>query len=545
MITEDQSHVIDFLASPSTHGGARVDRIDTHSAIVFLAGDRAYKLKRAVRFDYLDFSTRERRRAMCEAELRLNRRTAPDLYRGVLPVTRERDGALALGGVGDPVDWVVEMHRFPQEALFDQLAAAGHLAIDLMPLLASAIAEFHGAAERRPDHGGRAGMAWVIDGNLEGFATYGSGILDPAACRQLTDTARAELDARGSLLDERRASGFVRQCHGDLHLRNIVLLEGRPTLFDGVEFNDRIACTDVLYDLGFLLMDLWRRRLPRHANAVWNGYLAATADSSGISLLPLFLSCRAAVRAKTSATAARLQPDAGRRDELQELAREYLVMAQGLLRPPRPCLVAIGGFSGTGKSTLALRVAPSVGAVPGAIVVRSDEIRKRLSGVPPLHRLGPEQYSQEMSERVYEAATNRARAAVLEGHSAIVDAVFARPGDRESIERVASDMSVPFVGIWLEAPEAVLIARTEQRRNDPSDANADVIRMQRRQPTGVMTWHRIEASTTPTVVLEYARQYMKRQLGDRLDTNPVHAETSEHREMNDEPARVGVDPVSD
>ena len=361
MLTEDQTDVIEFLAAPSAHGTAPVERIDTHSAIVFLAGERAYKLKRAVRFDYLDFSTVERRRAMCDAEVRLNRRTAPDIYRGVVPITREPGGALALGGSGPPIDWVVEMNRFPQEALFDRLAAAGRLDLELMPPLAAAIAEFHRIAEPRTDHGGKPGMEWVIEGNAVGFAEYGANVLDPLACRRLTEASRAELDHRGALLDERRASGFVRQCHGDLHLRNIVLLDGRPTLFDGVEFNDKIACTDVLYDLAFLLMDLWRRGLPRHANAVWNRYLAETGEFSGLSLLPLFLSCRAAVRAKTSATAARLQPDVRRGNELQALAREYLAMAEGLLNPPRPCLIAIGGFSGTGKSTLALGLAPSVG----------------------------------------------------------------------------------------------------------------------------------------------------------------------------------------
>ena len=170
MITEDQTAVIDFLASPSTHGGASVERIETHTAIVFLAGTRAYKLKRAVQFDYLDFSTPERRRALCDEEVRLNRRTAPALYRGVMAVTRERDGRFALGGSGTPVDWVVEMTRFDQEALFDRLAAAGHLEVELMPPLAAAIAELHTAAERRADHGGKTGMAWVIKGNAAGFA---------------------------------------------------------------------------------------------------------------------------------------------------------------------------------------------------------------------------------------------------------------------------------------------------------------------------------------------------------------------------------------
>jgi predicted kinase len=255
-------------------------------------------------------------------------------------------------------------------------------------------------------------------------------------------------------------------------------------------------------------MDLWRRRLPRHANAVWNGYLGETGDLSGVSLLPLFLSCRAAVRAKTSSTAARLQPDARRRDELQEQAREYLTMAQDFLRAPRPSLVAIGGFSGSGKSTLALALAPSVGAVPGAIVIRSDEIRKRLCGVLPLQRLGPDGYSQEMSERVYATAADRARAAVREGHSVIVDAVFSRPEDRAAIERSATGLSVPFVGLWLDVPEPVLIARIEQRQNDPSDANADVIRMQRRQPIGDVTWHRIDASSSSAIVREHANEWL-------------------------------------
>jgi aminoglycoside phosphotransferase family enzyme/predicted kinase len=508
MLTEDQAGVIEFLAAPSTHRTATVQRIDTHSAIVFLAGARAYKLKRAVRFDYLDFSTAERRRAMCDAEVRLNRRTAPNIYRGVVPITREPGGALTLGGSGPPIDWVVEMNRFSQEALFDRLAAAGRLDLDLMPPLAAAIVEFHRIAEPRTDHGGKPGMEWVIDGNAVGFAEYGQDVLDPVTHRRLTDASRAELDTRGALLDERRASGLVRQCHGDLHLRNIVLLDDRPTLFDGVEFNDQIACIDVLYDLAFLLMDLWRRGLPRHANAVWNRYLEDADDLGGMALLPLFLSCRAAVRAKTSATAARLQPEVRRQNELQALAREYLAMAEGLLHPPGPCLVAIGGFSGTGKSTLALGLAPSVGGVPGAVVIRSDVIRKRRSGVSPLDRLGPDGYSSEMSERVYATVAERARMTIREGHGAIVDAVYARPGDRQTIERVAADAAVPFVGIWLEAPETTLIARVEQRRNDASDADAAVIRLQHRDGSGVIGWHRVEASRSPGVVLDDALKYV-------------------------------------
>jgi aminoglycoside phosphotransferase family enzyme/predicted kinase len=517
MITEDQTAVIEFLAAPSTHGGATVERIDTHASIAFLAGARAYKLKRAVRFDYLDFSTSERRHALCEAEVRLNRRTAPTLYRGVVAVTRQDDGSYALGGTGSPVDWLVEMNRFPQEALFDRLASVGALGIELMSPLAAAIADFHKAADPRSDHGGQAGMSWVIEGNAVGFAEFGRSCLDPSAAYRVTDAARRELDRRAEMLERRRQSGFVRQCHGDLHLRNIVLLDGRPTLFDGVEFNDEISCTDVFYDLAFLLMDLWRRRLPRHANTVWNRYLFETADFDGVSLVPLFLSCRAAVRAKTSATAAQLQRDAQRRSELEGMAREYLAMAEQLLHPPHPCLVAVGGFSGSGKSTLALGLAPSVGAVPGALVLRSDETRKRLCGVPLLQRLGPEGYSSHVSERVYSTLAEQAALVLRAGHSVVVDAVYARAADRRVIEQVAERASVPFIGLWLDAPESLLIDRTAQRRNDASDADASVVRMQRAQDTGDIRWCRLDASLPAAPVLSSAMDRVRERLHDALN----------------------------
>jgi aminoglycoside phosphotransferase family enzyme/predicted kinase len=512
VITQDQTEIIEFLATPSTHGDGVVERIETHAAVVFLAGTRAYKLKRAVLFDYLDFSAPEQRRTMCEAELRLNRRTAPALYRRVVAVTRESDGSLALGGRGTAIDWVVEMNRFDQDALFDRLAAADRLDVGLMPPLAAAIAEFHAAAEPRHDHGGKAGMAWVIHGNSAGFAEYGTDCLDRSACARLADQALRELERRGALLNARRDAGLVRQCHGDLHLRNIVLLDGHPTLFDAVEFNDEIACTDVLYDLAFLLMDLWRRHLPRHANVVWNHYLGLTGALAGICLLPLFLSCRAAVRAKTGATAASVQNDAERRRELQEQAREYLAMAVDLLRPPNPCVIAIGGLSGSGKSTLALGLAPSVGPVPGALVHRSDEIRKRLCGASPIERLGPEGYSAEVTQQVYAALVEHARQTVQEGHSAIVDAVYARPEDRHAIERVAADASVPFLGFWLEAPESILLARSEQRQNDPSDANAEVIRLQLAQGAGSVRWPRLDASMPSERVLQNAVTCLRKQI---------------------------------
>lgn len=496
MLTEDQSDVVGFLSAPATYGGAKVERVETHASIVFLAGDRAYKLKRAVRYDYLDFSTAEKRRVLCERELRINRRTAPDLYLRVIPIVRRGDGTLAFGDPGAAaraVDWVLEMTRFEQEALLDRLAAAGRLHLALMRPLAEAIARLHASAEPQPAHGGRAGMAWVIDGNDQAFRDAAD-LFDVETAGLVTADARAALDRIGPALDRRREAGFVRQCHGDLHLRNIVLHGGAPMLFDAIEFNDQLACIDVMYDLAFLLMDLWRRRLPRHANTVLNRYLAETGDFEGLLPLPLFLSCRAGVRAKTSAAAAALQNQPDERRRLQDAAREYLAMARQLLEPPPPRLVAVGGFSGTGKSTVSAVLAPSLGAVPGAVVLRSDEIRKRLLGVDEHARLGPDGYTPEVSRRVYDTLAERAAAAVRAGHSAIADAVFARIEDRQAIEAAAASAAVAFTGIWLEAPAGTLIDRVERRVGDASDADTRTVRDQLAAGAGRICWHRIDAA---------------------------------------------------
>jgi predicted kinase len=344
-------------------------------------------------------------------------------------------------------------------------------------------------------------MRWVVAGNREGLAEFGAEVLDPAARRKLIDESNLLLERWSDLLDARRNAGYVRHGHGDLHLRNIVLLEGRPVLFDGVEFNDEISCTDVLYDLAFLLMDLWRRCLGAHANRVFNEYLAQTEDVGGLALVPLFLSCRAAVRAKTSLTAARIGGGA-RRPDLERTAREYLAMALRFLRPPPPLLLAIGGLSGSGKSSVAQLLAPAIGAAPGSVILRSDAIRKRLCGVPITRPLGADGYTDEVSRRVYEIMADRAREIVGSGHSAIADATYLDAGDRATVERIAADAGVRFVGCWLDAPESTLVARVNARVADPSDANADVIRRQCATPIGTIGWHRVDASQPLSTVVD-------------------------------------------
>ncbi len=510
MIIEDQSEVVDLLLKPETYGAAGpVERVDTHISVVFLVGNQAYKLKRAVRFPYLDFSTLELRRRYCEAEVETNRRTAPELYEDVVPVTREADGTLALGGKGEVVDWIVVMKRFDQASLFDRLAGRHALTQELMSRVADEIARFHAAAEVRTDFGGRRSMEDTIVGNAEAFARHGPAVFGADATARLNALSRELLERVSELLEARRQGGRVRRCHGDLHLRNICLFGGRPVLFDAIEFSDDFACIDVLYDLAFLLMDLEHRGLRALANLVLNRYLSragdVVAELRGLAALPLFLSCRAAVRAHTGADAASSQPDGVKGRRLLEEARTYHRLALAFLEPPGPRLVAVGGLSGTGKTVLARELAPGLGAPPGAVILRSDVIRKHLMGVGELTRLGPETYTERVTKRVYGAIADRAAAALQAGRAVVADAVYARPDQRQQIEAAAAESGVPFGGLWLEAPADVLDGRIVGRARDASDATGQVLRKQLGYPLGGITWPKIDASGSTAETLALAR----------------------------------------
>ncbi len=511
-VVADQSEVAAWLGNPENHGAGvrRVERIDTHGAIVFLAGEHAYKVKRAVYYPYMDFSTLARRRAACEREVALNRRTAPQIYLAAEPVVRRSDGALAIGGTGEPIEWLVIMRRFDQAGLCDRLAEAGRLTADLMTALADEITALHESAEpvfgADAAGGGAAGLRSVIEENSGELAARPDLFPDAAA---LATTSLNTLDRVAGLLDARLQAGLVRRCHGDLHLRNICVIDQRPTIFDCIEFNDAIACIDVLYDLAFVLMDLDQRGLRGLANLVLNRYLQRHADLSGLSglaALPLFLSVRAAVRAKVSASMAANQTDAAAVTRLERQARAYAATARGYLTPAPARLVAVGGLSGTGKTSLARALAPGLGAPPGALHVRSDVLRKALAGVDELSRLPKESYTTESSAPVYAGMLQSARAGLAAGRAVILDAVYARPAERAAVEALAVEMGVPFAGLWLEAPEAVLIDRVTQRRGDASDATAPVVQAQLGYDLGTIAWDRIDAAGDLAAMTEQARR---------------------------------------
>jgi hypothetical protein len=501
MAQDAQQAVIDFLGRPASHGGAPVKRIDTHAATVFLAGNRALKIKRAVRFPFLDYSTLDRRKAACSAELEVNHPYAPAIYRRVVAITREQDGTLAIGGAGEPVEWAVEMRRFDETQTLDHLAEAQRIDGALADALGRAVARAHAAAPVVTKAGFVDALAEIIAANNAELRAS-TELFPPLAVSALTDATRGAFERVRALLAARERAGLVRRCHGDLHLGNIVLIDGAPVLFDAIEFDPAIATGDVLYDLAFLLMDLIERGLRPAANIVFNRYLTETRrldDLDALAALPLFLSLRAAIRAKV--TAARRALGAARAGAEQS-ARDYFALAGKLLTPPAPRLVAVGGLSGTGKSLLARALAAEILPEPGAVVLRSDVERKVLFGIAEADRLPETAYAPGVTTQVYAVLADTARRVIAAGHSAIVDAVFADAGERAAIAQAAAGKA--FHGLFLTADLATRLARVGGRKGDASDADAAVARRQEQYDLGAMQWTPVDASGPPEETLRRA-----------------------------------------
>jgi uncharacterized protein len=489
-----QAVVFALLSNPDTYGGGVVKRIDTHAAAVFLTETRAYKVKRAVRFPFLDYSTSEKRRAACEAELAVNQAFAPQLYRRVVPINRAPDGRLALDGAGLPIEWALEMQRFDETATLDRLAERRELDIAIADELARVVAALHAKAPLGDVDPWITRLARYVEQNRGELRAYGD-LFDPQQVDALSDASLRALRQHDGLLRRRGRAGLVRRGHGDLHLGNIVLIRGKPVAFDAIEFDPLIATGDLLYDLAFLLMDLIERGLDGAANVVLNRYLSETQrieDLDGLAALPLFLSLRAAIRAKV--TAAKRDVDGVDRLAATRAAQDYFRLAARLITPPAPVLVAVGGLSGTGKSALARELSPSLQPPPGAVLLRSDVERKAMLGVAETERLPPAAYSQDAAKRVYAALADKARRVIGAGHSAVVDAVFARADERAEIEAVARAGNVPFRGLFLTAGLDVRIARVTARVRDASDATATVARQQESYALGAMAWTEIDAS---------------------------------------------------
>src|ERR1700694_4104702 len=496
--TADQERVFAFLTDPAMH--PLVQRIDTHAASIFLEGERALKIKRAVRFPFLDYSTLEKRKAACDEEIKINRPFAPQIYRRVVPITQSNDGSLDIDGDGRPVEFAIEMTRFDERQTFDHLAEAGPLDHDLVDATADAIAASHAIAPLAPAKPAIESIPAFIEGNDKAFRT--------AACFAKSDVDDLREASQSAflrvcgLLEQRGAQGFVRRCHGDLHLANIVLIDRKPILFDAIEFDPTIASIDVLYDLAFPMMDFIRYDRHAAANALLNRYLGNTSNEhlDALAALPLFISLRAAVRANV--TLARL--DRSRRDkaEVTPSARTYFELARLTIHPSAPILVAVGGLSGTGKSVLARDLAPSVLPLPGAVVLRTDVLRKQYFRVNETERLPESAYRPEITEQIYEILVQRALRILSQGHSVVVDAVFAREAERAAIHDAAHRLNISIVGFFLEADLATRQSRVGRRQRDASDATAEIAGLQEKYQIGAIDWAVIDASGTPKDTLK-------------------------------------------
>ncbi len=463
--------------------------IVTHGAVIVLNGDRAWKFKRPVRLRYFDFSTPQLRRAALDAELRLNRRFAPDLYIAVHAIRRAADDSLSFDGAGEIVDHVLEMTRFDDDALMVNYAHPGGLDDDLLQRLAVRVVELHQGSEISADSHGAQRLQEVVDGNLASMAAFPE-IIEPVVAQELTDRITALITEHRDLLDDRARGGRVRHCHGDLHLGNVAIIDGEPIPFDCLEFDAELATTDVLYDLAFLVMDLWARGLRHEANVVVNTYFDHATfdgfidDEEAFSLLPVLLAVRATVRAHVAAA-----------EHDVERAHEYLALALGFTDSSLAQLVAIGGGSGTGKSTIARAVGGSLDPAPGARILRTDVLRKRLAGVGIGDRLPRSAYTDAARAAVYTELFRFAEADLRGGMSVVADAVFGRRSQSSAIADAAERAGVDFTGIWLELPEAERISRIEHRGLDASDADATVARRQSETlELPDERWRRVEAS---------------------------------------------------
>jgi uncharacterized protein len=474
----DQRAVIDFLADPASFGGQPVERFETHGNLVFVAGGDAFKIKRAVRFDYMDFSTLAKRRAACRREVAVNQRCGGDLYVGSIPIRRSAAGQLSFGGDGVIVEWAVRMRRFEQEALLSERARNGDIDAALAKQLAAAVYACHNGADRAPRASGLEALQDLR--RSIGVGLKGQGVFYAQDAGRLAVGLRQQLDGAAAVLNERAHRGYVRRCHGDLHLANIVLWHGRPILYDAIEFDEALATIDTLYDLAFLLMDLDFHGLRPTANTVLNRYLWLSSDSwdlQGLRALPAFLTMRAAIRARVTADRAS-QKDGAVRTAAIAHAQRYLDAASSYVVPVPPKLIAVGGFSGTGKTTLAAALAPWIGGAPGAVHLRSDLERKALAGVDEFERLPNSSYTPQARQRIYAGLQDKAKAILRANHSVIVDAVYADERDRNQIEAMADALGVAFRGFWLEADPRRLVARVAARHDDASDATPDVVQAQ-------------------------------------------------------------------
>ena len=460
-----------------------IELVQTHISYVFLTGDYAYKLKKAVNFGFLDFSSLEARQHFLQEEIRMNTAIAPELYLEVLPITQAGDKYI-LGGAGEAVEYVLKMRQFPQENLFINLFAAGKLSIEHMEELGKIVAQFHSQAETNDyirSFGTVAKIREAFDENYQQTEKY----IDIAQTQQQFDETKAYTDKffaeREELFQTRQQKNKIKECHGDLHLKNICWWQDKIQLFDRIEFNEPFRFVDVMYDVAFAVMDLEAKNSQEFANAFLNTYLEQTGDWLGLQVLPLYLSRQAYVRAKVTSF---LLDDAGIPDtvkqEAAKTAADYYQQAWTYTQHQEGKIILMSGLSGAGKTTVAKEIARKI----NAIHIRSDAVRKHLAGIPLQEKGGDDIYSGEMSHKTYGKMLELGILLANIGFSVILDAKYDRVALRQQAIATAGANNIPLQIVNCTAPLETLRDRLDSRSGDISDATAELLSRQKAEAEG-------------------------------------------------------------
>jgi len=478
-----------------------ISTIQTHCARLYLGTDFVVKIKRPVSYSYLDLSSVYKRRKMCEKELEINRPGLPDVYLCTAAIVETGDGTLsfALDSAGylngdQVLEWCLVMRKFDESSVLDNVAQRGEFDSSLAALTGKSIAEYHNSLEPFVCNDGDTRVDELMS-EIEFELKLLTNFFSKESVDRLIEAMYARFRVVKSQLISRSRDGFVCRGHGDLHLRNMLLRNRVPVPFDALEFDERLATTDVLYDLAFLIMDLCHRDLVPEANTVLNEYLLQTNEQNvaGVNLLDLFISIRASIRAMTTAqSASALKGNAQRVSEIKREAQSYFALAEWVLSPKAPIVVAVGGFSGSGKSTVSKALAGRLCSLPGAVLLQSDAERKQEFKVAGTHRLPDEHYTLENANRVYHRLFDKAKSAASNGYPLIIDATFLSQARRESVEKLAVNANVPFFGFWLIAPVDVMQKRVLARKQDTSDADVTVLDRQLKNDKGVISWQLLD-----------------------------------------------------
>ncbi|WP_317619386.1 AAA family ATPase [Laspinema olomoucense] len=448
--------------------------MQTHASFLLLTGDYVYKVKKAVNFGFLDYSTLEKRHHFCCEELRLNRQIAPQMYLEVVAVTKT-DSGLELKGEGEPVEYALKMRQFPQEALLIHQFEQGHLTQQQMEQLGKVVAEFHRqtpTSDYIKSFGEVAKIREAIDNNYQQSQPY----IDGPQTRQQFEETKAYSDRffaeRSAQFEKRMQTDKIRECHGDLHLKNIARWDEQILLFDRIEFNEAFRFVDVMYDIGFVVMDMEARGRQDLANGFLNTYLEQTCDWQGLQVLGLYLSRQAYVRAKVTSL---MLDDANIAEDEKEgawrTAADYYQLAWRYTQPKQGRLILMSGLSGSGKSTIASQLARTT----GAIHIRSDAVRKHLAGIPLQSKGSEEIYSPEMTAQTYGRLLELGIMVASEGRTVILDAKYDRQELRQPAIAAATDSGLPVLILYCTAPIAVLRDRLNQRQGDIADATAELL----------------------------------------------------------------------